>query len=282
MSVTSVKEIHPGRDGGDSFDLQKGAASNMTRKFRVTTSSAYDGADTVLQSCDNLCVAHPSAGWLFVKSRKAANESFSKQVWIVTLKYDVFKNDPTSSPLRQPAVTTWQTESSQEMATRDMDGEAILNTAGDYYETGVPVNVANWTVKVRKNIPYIPYWIGDYRNAINSAAFRIDGYTVPAYAAKVTGISIGSWQVQNEIWYRPLDLTIQIRDTWRKHIMNMGLYRKVDGKRIKCVDDEGVAATKPMHLKTDGTQLTDPTPATVVFNEHSVYPELPFSVLPLV
>ncbi len=136
MSVVSVKEIHDGREGGDSVS-QNSSEADITRKFRVITDAATDDAETVLAACAVLGATHPTVSGMFIKSRRAVNEPFSKLVWIVTLKY-ALKYEMHENPLSQPAEITWQTETSQENATADKDDEAILNSAGDYYEDGVP------------------------------------------------------------------------------------------------------------------------------------------------
>ena len=270
MSVTSVKEIHDGRGGGDQLG-KDGATADDTRKFRVITSSPYDGADTVLRACNNLGVVHPTARWLYVTSRSAKNKRDSKLVWIVTLKYG-FEYEKTENPLAQPAEFDWQTESKQMGATMNNAGEAVLNSAGDLYETASPVEVSEWTVKVKKNVPYVPEWITDYRNAINSDLFFLEGRPIAAYAAKLKGLSIGWWKMQDDVLYRPMEMTFKITDSWRVSLLDQGLYRKVEDEfnpgtflRMKCIDGEGVEVNKPVLLDGSGGQLADPKPATAVF-----------------
>ena len=283
MSVVSTKEIHDGRGGGDDLE-NDGGKSNATRQFRVITNSAYDGADTVLQSCDNLGVVHPSANWLYVKTRRAKNHSKSKLVWTVTLTYTSHW-ERTENPFAQPAEVSWNTETSQENAYKDITDEAILNSAGDYYEDGVPVDAARWVAKVKKNIPFMPSWINNYRDAINSDNFWLDGLAIGARTAKLSGISVGVRVYQNGIWFRQIDMTIKIKESWAFSILDQGLRRIVDtgdGDRLeKCLNEDGTAATKPCLLDGSGAQLTTPTPSTAVFNTHYIYPELPFSALPI-
>jgi hypothetical protein len=283
MSVVSVKEIHPGRDGGDDLG-KEGGKSSITRKFRVITSSVYDGADTVLQSCANLGTVHPTATWLYVNSRRAVNDSQSKLMWIATLKY-TSQRERTENPLAQPVEITWSTESEQAHAFTDKDDDAILNSAGDYYEDGVPIELSHWVAKVTKNVAYVPSWINSYRNAINSDVFYLDGLTIAVRSAKLKSIAIGKWSTQNGIWYRTIDMSIKITDTWVASILDQGLRRKidVDGTDVltRCINEDGTEATKPVLLDGSGDQLASPTPATAVFNDHYIYPELPYSVLPL-
>jgi len=288
MSVVSVKEINDGRDGGDGF-TQEGVSSEITRQFRVITNSAYDGADTVLQSCDNVGVVHPSASWLCVKKRRARADSKSKLIWIATLSYSSIGASPGSSPsispLASPADVTWQTEYSQENAYKDKDGNAVMNSACDYYEDGVPVDAARWVASITKNVPYVPSWIDAYKDAINSDGFWLDGRSFAAYTAKLSGISIGTWNIQNGVWFRQISMTIKFKNSWRFSILDQGLRREVvrDGEYVmeRCINGDGTEVTKPALLNGIGYQLASPTPETAVFNGHNIYPELPFSILPL-
>ena len=52
--------------------------------------------------------------------------------------------------------------------------------------------------------------------------------------------------------------------------------------RSRCLDDEGNFVSKPVHLDGSGGQLANVTPATAVFNDHYVYPEAAFGLLPIV
>lgn len=283
MSVVSVKEIHDGRDGGDDLG-NDGAKSEITRKFRVMTNSVYDGADTVLQSCANLGTVHPSATWLYCNKRRAVNQADSKYIWIATLKY-TSQRERTESPLGQPAEIVWTFESEQAHAFQDKDGNAILNSAGDYYEDGVPVENTHLVAKVKKNLAAVPTWIIDYRNAINSDVFFLDGLEILARAAKLKGANISWWAQQNNIWYRTIEFSIKIKDSHAASILDQGLRRIVedDGEdRIeRCINQDGTNVTKPALLDGSGGQLANPTPATAVFNTHYIYPELPFSALPI-
>jgi len=168
------------------------------------------------------------------------------------------------------------------MATYDKDSNAILNSAGDPYETGAEVEASRWVVNIKKNVAYVPDWIDSYRDAINTDTFYVDGRSIAPRTAKVSGLRIGSWQEMNGVWYRPFEMQIKIRSTWVKYILDQGLrVLLADDTRVDAFDEYGVKATKPVLLDGAGSYLLSPTPATAVFNPHYVYPELPFSYLPL-
>lgn len=287
MSVVSVKEINDGRGGGDEIS-KDGAKSTDVIRHRVITTSPFDGTATVLQATDNLGVVHPTLNWLYVKSRRAKPEDKSKLVWVTSHMYaslGVGSLGYAPNPLSQPAKITWTMESTQENAYFDNEDNSILNSAGDYYIDGVPVDSARWVANVTKNLAITPFWLNDYRDAINSDTFYLDGVGIFPFAAKLSGVSIGEWLIMNDIWYRQVQMTIKIKNSWRFFVQDAGLRRIVatgeGDRREKCLNEDGSAVDSPVLLDGSGAQLVDPTFSNAVYNQHNIYPELPFGVLPI-
>ena len=296
MSVVSIKEIHSGRGGDESYSGDKYLLTD-TRVFRVVTNSSYDSTSTVLASCPAMFSLHPTLSDLTVRRRTPKNESNSKLIWLVTIYYSNESNQqgtsPTQNPLSMPAVIEWNTEYTQRPFYKDKDGAACLNTAGDYYLDGIKGETSDWVVVVTKNVAYVPSWIGGYRNAVNSSAFMIDGYYVPhAEQAKMRGIRISKWQSLNGIWYRTIQFTIKIKaddygqNTWAAERLDEGLY-EIDSedvtKRTRIMDDSPTPkpVVHPVLLDGSGKKLSNPSPATAVFNTHHLYTQQNFNSLPL-
>jgi hypothetical protein len=282
MSVVAANEIHTGRTGGDESSPNKSSV-RATRVYRVLTDTASDESSIVLAAVPQRGSVHPKNLSLFLKKRTARNESFSKLVWIVTLEYSLDREQSTN-PLEESPVVTWDTETTSENITQDIDGEAVLNSAGDYYEDGVPVQVAYWTAKIEVKKAAIPLALLTYRNAINNDAFILDGVTIAAYEACFAGIHIGWWEQKNNVWFRQLNITLKFRGNWREQILDQGIYRLVEVdvgsyEKVKCVAEDGTDVTKPVLLDGSGGQLDNPSPSTAVFNTHSIRPELSFQTV---
>ena len=285
MAVLTVNEIHDGREGGDESGDKGRSKSDDTRRFRVTTSSNYDGSDVVLRAFAGVGAQHPTNPNLFIRRRRAVNESFSKRVWIVTLSYsnESVQGEKYENPLMDRAKISWNTESVTTPAHYDKDGNAILNSAGQPFIDGLNVEESHWAVKIRKNLAFVPLWINNYRNAVNSDAITIDGVPIAVRAAKVTSLAIGEWEQRNDIWYRPLDLTIRLKDTWVVQLLDQGFVRKHptdSSKRITTSLDDGYV-NAVVSLDGSGNQLANPSPDNSVFLNYHVFPELSFSFLPL-
>ncbi len=285
MSVTSVKEIHEGREGGDQLSGGK-SQSDRVRAFRVITDNVYDGAEHVLANCGvSVGEVHPTNSTLYVSRRRAVNDRKSKNVWIVTITY----GDETSEGGKSPQPTddrvkiSWATDATTEPVRYDKDNQPILNSAGQFLDDLKAEN-ARWKISIKKNLYFVPTWILSYRNAINSDSFVIDGILVPQYAAKISSLAIGEWEQRNGYAYRALELGIAIRETWVRSLVDVGLIRKQPDdstKRIRCSTNDGVFMPKPVLLDGSGNQLEDPTPDKAVYFDAHIYPELPFSYLPI-
>lgn len=277
MAVVETGEVHDGREGGDEI-----GKADLTRRFWVRTNNNYDGADIVLASTVAVGTAHPTKAGLFVATRRAVNDRKSKRLWWVTLRYGT--QEYSDNPLLDAAKISWDTDSAEELVTKDNADNAILNTAGDYYEDGVKETVLYWRANVRKNVALIPDWFDAYRFACNSDTFTIDGRTWAPYQARVAAVSIGEPETRNNVPFRVLSLSLKFRDSWRRELLDQGLRRKDPSdstKRLRCVTEDGKDVSRPVLLDGSGGQLANPGPTTAVFNTHAILAELPFSILPL-
>lgn len=278
MAVVYAKEIHVGREGGGEFS----GNATATRVWRVKTDSVYDGPGVAINATGvpDYGNPHPDDVNLFVDRIRAVNESFSKYVWIVTVSYKQSVLGKSANPLADPAEITWNTETETRPVFADKDGNAILNSAKDYYEDGVSGEFSQWCVKSKRNVWPVPTWINNYRDAINSDSVYLDGILFTARQLKVSGISIGTTQIRNGVLFRTVETTFKAKDSWAKSILDQGTRCYLeDFGHYAAYDKDGVKITKPILLDGSGGKLSNPTPATAVFNTHYIYPEQPFSFL---
>jgi hypothetical protein len=285
MAVTSADEIHDGRDG--EFESSKtGSVRQYTRVFRVKTDSNYDEAKTVKAVCPPIGAVYPYDAFARCRRVRASNTSFSKRVWIVTCHYST-GTEIEENPLADPAEIEWVTENYQRIYVKDQAGHWICTTAGELYDPPVEGDDARWTIRIKKNVVAVPTWILTYRNAVNSAAVTVDGVVIAARCAKLSSIRISPVQERNDINFRSLEMGIHTNsETWDKFIENAGFY-EMDGannrKEIVITDSSGKTfkPKKPWPLDANGAAIQAPTLSNVVFNDHRIYPEKDFSVLPL-
>lgn len=291
MAVVTFKEIHNGRKGDDK--LGDVLTASLVRVFRVVTDSATDDHETIAlhASCPNYGDVHPNNSLAYVKKRSIVNQMFSKKVWLVTVTYSTewkvqeYQEDPTA----EAAKITWRSEQFVAPASRDKDGNAVVNSAGDLFDPPEERDDSRWVATIRKNMQGVPSWIFQYQDAINSRAFQLDGLGIPAYYAKMQAIEIGEQQVQNDISYRVLTMHMTLKlNTHIFYILDAG-FNRIDpndsSKRVKItvLDDQGnrTEPTAPWPLNGSGAPIQNPTTSNNQHVTYHVYPELDFNYLPL-
>jgi hypothetical protein len=290
VTVTLFDEIHSGRQGS-SEGLAKTTSS---RSWRVVTNNRYDDDVFVIRYglssnlLPQLYSPHPS--WQALTARKvtASNQADSPHHYIVTVEYssapldkeDKDKED-NPDPTTRPAVIKWNTVLYREAVEKDVDGDAILNSAGDYFDPPIERDRSNWTCNVRKNLANPPTWLLDYNNCpINSSSFTVDGVSVQARKARLSMIDIGEKQIENDVNFRTVTITLEFKkEGWQASILDQGL-KEVDGGELKPIMIDGKSLTSPQ-LLSGGVHIDAPSPDNAEFLDYDIYDEKDFSVLPL-
>jgi hypothetical protein len=287
MSVIEWDELSGGRDG-DVESGKKQTIRRHTRVFRAKTDNNYDDDEIVKAygECPRVGHAHPNDSGSWCRKVKASNDSFSHRHWLVTAIYSS-EFEIAEDPQVDPADIDWDAQLFQRPYFVDNEGKAIVNSAGDYPDPPLEGDDAVWVVSVRKNFSAVPTWILTYKNAVNTSAFVLDGVTIAARQAKISGIRISTKQERNGVPYRAVAIVFHLKDdgdTWDKKWLDQGLNEKDPSdstKRRKITDVNGAYVTSPAMLDGSGAKLSDPKPDTAVFNTDKLYPEKDFSVLPL-
>ena len=201
--------------------------------------------------------------------------------WTVTAEYTT-ERELAENPLFEPAQIEWDGENFEEVALYDNTGDAILNSAGDPFEAVMRERTRR-IVSVVKNIGNVPDWIINSEDAVNSAAFQLDGFTIPTGKAKLGAPRLGKWQTRNGVRYREMSMSIKLnKDGWNLQPLDAGFrYRNGSSELIRATSDDGTDVSQPVCLNGSGGLLSDPTPATAVFGDFDVYPAYDFNLLPL-
>jgi hypothetical protein len=196
------------------------------------------------------------------------------------------KKEITEDPLAEPPEVNWDTEQFQEPVVIDEDGEAVLNSAGDPYDPPVMKDDSRWYCEVTANVESVPAWVLTYRDSVNEEAFVIDGIPVEIGQAKIQKLKISTRKVRNGTGYRVVLYHLHFKeDGWHAKPLDAGFRRKynaTDRELITMTNDAGEQEypVAPVPLDGSGVELLDPTPATAVYGDHTIYKVKPFSVLP--
>jgi hypothetical protein len=299
MAVLTFDEIAPGRDGAEQFKEKKGV-TRYTRTFLVRTDTNTDEASVIFAhaSCPNVGDVYPYDADAFCTDVRPVQHK-AKTVWRVTARYST-EYELSDNPLNDAAEIEWNTEPRQKAFWKDRDGNAILNSAGDYYDPPVEGDDSRWVATVSKNLAAVPAWTLTYKDATNSDQFTLDGLTIAIGVAKLSRIRISKWQERNDIDFRVVTFSIAIDENgWAAELLDQG-FRELDGctgagsgsgsgsgsgecdeGRVHITDKNGDPVVSPVPLDGNGCALDCPTPETAVFRTHHIHKVMAFSSLPL-
>ena len=281
MAIIEVKEIWQGR-GGDG-DLKAGR--RHARIFRVKTNSNLDSEVEATESgTPKLGDFHPSDNLAFCQNVRADQEVFSPRVWIITCSYST-ELELTTNPLSDPTVFTWDTEQFQRVVAIDLNGNAVVNSAGYFYDPPIEADDSRLSVTMTRNEANVPAWFLNIQDVLNSDPVTIDGLSVPAERAKIQKVSAGKQQFRNKTGSRVVTATIHIqRRTWQAELQDVGFMEiKPDPdstERRHIMDDDGNPVSSPVPLDGSGKKLVNPTFSNVIINTHPIYSLFDFSELP--
>lgn len=226
----------------------------------------------------NIGDQHESSANAFVT--RLDPQRISPILWRVTVGYEGLSNDNAIVDVEWSDVTT------TEPIDRDWNGAAIVTVNNEPVD-GLSMDVSDQVVVIRRKFFSInTYAIRQYRRATNSDTFL--GW--PPGTARLVGFSATNqfkYGAQQELW----DVTarIQFREpfngttaaqAWYKRWRHEGLLAVKAGAKGRARDDFQQEKTKPVLLKLNGEEETDPDNA--VFIHTQVYGSLPYSSLGLV
>ena len=198
---------------------------------------------------------------------------------VVTVGYEGESPDPESTEVE------WTDTTSSEPIDRDFDGAAIVTENGEQIE-GLTFDLSDQVAVVRRKFLTInTSSISAYRHAVNSDTFL--GW--PPGTARLVGFSAKNrfkygatqeqWDVTARFQFRRGIMGATDAQAWYKRWRHEGMYVNVGGIVRRAVDHFGQETSRPVLLKTDGTQETDPDAA--LFKYTKVYDNLPYSALGL-
>lgn len=276
MTIYLKEEDPSARSGQNSLGTR-----TYTRAFTLVSTSQSEGPYTVGSHPDlpQIGDQHDEDSQAYCFEVSIAQKSAWK-VWTYTAQYSTDK-ELNRNPLYDPAVITWDGENFEEVAFQDRNGDAILNSAGDPFENLMRER-SRRIATVVKNVLGVPSWVIEQENAVNSAAFVLDGYVIAAGLAMLAQPSISEWKKRNTYDFRTITFQIKLnRDGWSLKPLDAGFSYIAGGQKRRAVNPDGTDPTTPICLNGSGGMLSNPTPATAVFGSFNVYPSFDFNLLPL-
>lgn len=290
MAISSVSEMWSTQDGNIT---QSG--KTLTRTFRSAFQVVHDPGEprNLIERASGIPrIGDPYKSSPYVRAKRVSSIARGPTMSIVSLEFEgqVDRDDESKSPISFKPDVSWSDSISVEPVDEDVYGKPIVTATGEPLD-GVTVDVNDPVVTIKKNfLNFNSYLMYEYRRATNSDAFL--GY--PAGMARMIQYSADMnyyddtqayWEITAQIQFR-----ITIRTTperaWWKRVRHEGYYCYIDNPfspgnfiKVRARDENNEPTTRPVLLKEDGTQETDPTKAHWL--EFQVFKSLPFQQLGL-
>ncbi len=273
--IEGPSELFDGRDASVNID----GDITARRVFYVRTDDkGFDHQSPMVAVGIDLGDFYPDYSWpCWCTSIRAQHPQNDGTVWQIQYDYDN-KRELLPNPLFDPVVIRWSSENFTRTTMVDASGDIMLNTADLPYPP-LEIDDDRSIVNVERNLPFVPTWILQYRNAVNLDQFVVGGFIVQIGQAKIEKINIGERQVRNDVAYYPVSIDVHFRDEgWQVDRPSEGLMQKTDlGVYTECEDEDFNAVREPAMLDTQGKQTFDHTLQAV--KAFDVYPQRFYSAL---
>ena len=214
--------------------------------------------------------------------------------WMVTASYGPWnpadRGDPTqaSNPLAMPPRYRLEFERHPEPIWQDINGNAIVNTAGDPFDPPLEVDNLIGILTVERNVAStfdIPTTIA-LSGSVNQDVWN--GFAAKTVRVAPIGLPALEYSQEANAYYYPLVLTFEINfKTWNRKPLNAGYRQKSptqinDQRRITILDESGCPLQSPGLLSQSGTYLPPPVSQNaVITGNFEVHQPIDFSIFNL-
>lgn len=286
MAVTSITDPRS-RPGKVTLEGER----SYTVTHLVRTDDADDGPNTVMAAAASIGSYYNYGNdadfraYCVSKSAEqvSSDDGSELKTWIVTCEFKTLSRDDQKklvTPLNRPYEISYGYEHFSEVVEKDINGGAILNTAGEYFDPPIERDASRPVLTITRNESSFPVSLAfAYADAINSdwfqgaspgtvKVFNIGGQRV---IEEFNDSEIMFWKMTYEFHYNP--------NGWKKKILSQGRSQIVDGDLTPITyPSTSNQVTDPVCLDFDGAAI-DPAslPDAAVFVEFDVYNSLPFA-----
>jgi hypothetical protein len=259
--------------------------------YRVQSNSKNEDPQTILAApgLPTLASSWPSDLGAFCVGRKPEQRQETPDFWDVTCDFtsspDIRQpDDVEENPLLRPPTVDRSPVSRQRIVTRDVNGEYVLNSAGEppnppwEREEHVPSfsitkNMANWPAGLELALT----------DSINSGAIAIPAYGIayPAKVGKCNGFS-GRQAFENNVAFWTVTVEIELDwEEWNKPLIDAGYnYKKVVSGTPRLMPIIGENGERPaMPVLLNGSGAPDPYRATPYLLPYKKYREVSHAAL---
>lgn len=206
-----------------------------------------------------------------------------RRVWNVQATFE--ERAAALDPKDEAPDIRWGSWSERQVVWQDKDGDALRNSAGDWFDPPVVEDKTYDEVTIIRNTDkdaYNPELATAYENTVNSDSITIAGVDlVPGQAL------LKKWDAKQdqargyEYWRETLKIAMH-PDTWTKYLLDQGLYEiNANGDKVP-ITVQGSEVSEPQMLDGNGSYVGDGAgPSAAVFLAFQIKRQNPFWKLEL-
>lgn len=285
-----VKDMREGSadfDDTDSRSYEKNIviiSADNSEFGDITASDAYEASSLYSMLADHYVDGYGKEDtFSFLVGGKFRPLSTDKLVgWLLTLSYQPVNPNLIGNPLDRYPVASYQILKSTRPCDQDVNGNAILNSAGEPFSPPIEVNVTSLMLSITRNeSSFSALYAAGFTDMVNSDNFPTSSGNIAANYMKVDSI-IGNpaWTVTTGIYYQ-VNYQFEILNAnavpqgWTRRILDAGKNKLVSGALYKIYDPQGLPVTDPIPLDGSGLPLT--YGSTYVYNNYQIFPSGSYS-----
>ena len=292
LGLISGRELDYSRPYDSTSRLQWLAVTNNNGDTEATVYQA--GLDAGILPLPYIS-PHPTLPGHTCRQVRVRQDSGAPRKWTIEAEYSsapTKDGDNETNPLLRPAEITWRSTQSREAIVKDVNGKAILNSAGDYFDPPVEVDRSRWTISVSKNVANVPSYLLDYPDAVNNGSVTVSGIPCEQYTLKVSDINISGPKNEGEVLYYQFSYQLDHkREKWLPlAVLDQGMRKKTTKtvnnetkqhlEHIMDLSKTPRPVSSPVLLDGAGGVLQNPNLNNAKYREFTVYYARSFSVLP--
>jgi hypothetical protein len=220
-----------------------------------------------------------------VRRIEPTQDGDNPKLWVVRVEYDTEMPEE-EDPFDRPPEYSWTFAQFQKVAALDINGNAIVNSAGQYFDPPIEIDDSRPVLTiVRNEIYFNPAIAIAYQDAINSEWFFgfAPGVVKVANISAVSQVEDDYPSAGNKFYYWKVTYEFMMRrGGWTLQLLDQGRFKisaVADGdvmlEPIRDADLQPV--TDPLPLNGSGQPIDEPGPTNCVFLPYQVYQALPFT-----
>lgn len=277
MSVQNVTKMWS-KTGGALSSTSAGALDqhwSITEGYQVLAEIG-DNIVTIQQAADLPALGDQHVSGVNAYAISITPQQISPIFWQVLVGYEGDLFDVNVS-------VEWGDVTTTEPIDRDINGAAIVTANGEQVE-GLTMDVADQVVVISRKFATVDTAsVAKYRRATNSDTYlgwapgtaRLVGFSARNRFRFNSPVEL--WDVTARIQFREPYANTTTAQAWYKRWRHEGLLIKKNGVIQRAQDGIGQETTKPVLIKANGEQETDPDLA--LFNHTQIYGSLPYAGL---